>query len=231
MVNQIPLILVVEDEPQIRRFVVQALELIGWQVVEAINLQGGMSQAATRKPDLVILDLGLPDGNGLTLIQDLRVWSDVPIIVLSARVTEKDKVSALDAGADDYLVKPFGIPELLARIRAHLRRQVVGVNAENSIFTFGEISVDLTRRLVFRNSTEVHVTPTEYRLLTILIKNVGRVLTHRQILVEVWGTNYTERSHYLRIYIARLRQKLEIDPNQPQHFLTETAVGYRLLVE
>ena len=232
-----PIAIIIEDEPQIRRFVRVALEAEGWQVHEADTVKKGLTEAGTRKPDLLVLDLGLPDGDGLDLIRDVRSWSGVPIVVLSARSDEADKIAALDAGADDYLTKPFGVGELLARVRANLRRPrtAPGEGSTNAaaeadpVFRFGDVEVDRQARLVRRSGTEVHLTPSEYRLLTVLITNVGRVLTHRQLLREVWGPSHTEQSHYLRIYMGHLRQKLEVDPTQPRHFLTETAVGYRLV--
>ena len=234
-----PTVVVIEDEPQIRRFVRMALEAEGWQVHEADSARKGLTEAGTRKPDLLVLDLGLPDGDGLELIRDVRGWSSVPIIVLSARADEIDKIAALDAGADDYLTKPFGVGELLARVRANLRRMrsaatdgaAGGAPHEASpVFVFGDIEVNRPARLVRRGGVEVHLTPIEYRLLTTLVANAGRVLTHRQLLREVWGPSHAGQSHYLRIYMGHLRQKLEADPTQPQHFLTETAVGYRLVV-
>lgn len=234
-----PTVVVIEDEPQIRRFVRMALEAEGWQVHEADSAKKGLTEAGTRKPDLLVLDLGLPDGDGLDVIRDVRGWSSVPIIVLSARADEADKIAALDAGADDYLTKPFGVGELLARVRANLRRlrSAAGDGAggdapheENPVFIFGEVEVNRQARLVRRSGAEVHLTPIEYRLLTTLIANAGRVLTHRQLLREVWGPSHAGQSHYLRIYMGHLRQKLETDPTQPQHLLTETAVGYRLIV-
>jgi two-component system KDP operon response regulator KdpE len=225
---------VIEDEPQIRRFVRAALEAEGWQVHEAETAQRGLSEAGTRKPDLLVLDLGLPDGDGLDVIRDVRGWSGVPIIVLSARADEVDKVAALDAGADDYLTKPFGVGELLARVRANLRRPRAAGGAQGAgefdpIFRFGEVTVDRQARVVTRIGVEVHLTPIEYRLLLVLVANVGRVLTHRQLLREVWGPSHAGQSHYLRIYMGHLRQKLELDPAQPRHLLTETAVGYRMV--
>ena len=231
-----PVVVVIEDEPQIRRFVRAALEAEGWQVFEADTAKKGLSEAGTRKPDLLVLDLGLPDGNGLDLIRDVRGWSGVSIIVLSARSSEADKIAALDAGADDYLTKPFGVGELLARVRANLRRPRApatnGTAGEelDPVFRFGGVEVDRQARLVRRSGAEVHLTPTEYRLLSMLMANAGRVLTHRQLLREVWGPSHAGQSHYLRIYMGHLRQKLELDPAQPQHLLTETAVGYRLVV-
>jgi len=224
---------VVEDEKQIRRFVRQALEAEGWHVFEAETLKQGLIEAGTRKPDLVIIDLGLPDGDGVDFIRDLRTWSSVPVIVLSARTSENEKVKALDAGADDYLTKPFGVSELLARVRASLRRQNANARgnqgASTDIFEFGDVKVDLSARVVTKASTEIHLTPIEYRLLGVLIINVGRVLTQRLLLREVWGPSHSESSHYLRVYMGHLRQKLEDDPAQPKHILTETAVGYRLV--
>ena len=230
-----PIVVVIEDEPQIRRFVRSALEAEGWQVHEADTAKKGLTEAGTRKPDLLVLDLGLPDGDGLDVIRDVRGWSGVPIIVLSARSDEADKIAALDAGADDYLTKPFGVGELLARVRANLRRPRTAsgdsatTEEPDPVFRFGEVEVDRQARLVRRSGAEVHLTPIEYRLLSVLMANAGRVLTHRQLLREVWGPSHAEQSHYLRIYMGHLRQKLETDPAQPQHLLTETAVGYRLL--
>lgn len=231
MASLAPVAVVIEDEPQIRRFVRGALEAEGWQVYEADTLQRGLTEAGTRKPDLLVLDLGLPDGDGLTLIRDVRQWSTVAVIVLSARIDEADKIAALDAGADDYLTKPFGVGELMARVRANLRRpRATGTSEEeDTTFSFGEVAVDRKARLVRRAGQEVHLTPIEYRLLSVLVANAGRVLTHRQLLREVWGPSHTEQSHYLRIYMGHLRQKLEPDPAQPRHLLTETAVGYRLM--
>jgi len=223
-------ILVVEDEPQIRRFVRAALESEGYQVYEAENAKRGLIEAGTRKPDLMILDLGLPDMNGVDVIRDLRAWTELPIIVLSARAQENEKISALDSGADDYLTKPFGVGELKARIRAALRRRAAGAAGnESHEFRFGDIKVDFLNRCVFRREQEVHLTSIEYRLLTVLISNVGKVLTHRHLLKEVWGPSQVESSHYLRTYMAHLRQKLESDPAQPKHLITETGVGYRFV--
>ena len=230
-----PVVIVIEDEPQIRRFVRSALEDEGWQVFEADTAKKGLTEAGTRKPDLLVLDLGLPDGNGLELIRDVRGWSAVPIIVLSARSSEADKIAALDAGADDYLTKPFGVGELLARVRANLRRPRAAATDGSPgeeldpVFRFGTVEVDRQARLVRRAGAEVHLTPIEYRLLSMLMANAGRVLTHRQLLREVWGPSHAGQSHYLRMYMGHLRQKLELDPAQPQHLLTETAVGYRLV--
>lgn len=219
----------VEDELQIRRFVRAALETENWRVFEAETVKQGLIEAGTRKPDVVILDLGLPDGDGVDFIRDLRTWSAVPVVVLSARVDETDKIAALDAGADDYLTKPFGVGELLARVRAVLRRKVATGHKDGSPFRFGDVEVDQEKRLVRKRKEDVHLTPIEYRLLSVMIANLGRVLTHRQILREVWGPSYVEQGHYVRIHMAHLRQKLEDDPAQPKHLVTETAIGYRLV--
>ena len=219
----------VEDELQIRRFVRAALETENWRVFEAETVKQGLIEAGTRKPDVVILDLGLPDGDGIDFIRDLRAWSAVPVVVLSARVDETDKIEALDAGADDYLTKPFGVGELLARVRAVLRRKIGIGPKDGPLFRFGDVEVDQEKRLVLKGKEEVHLTPIEYRLLSVMIANLGRVLTHRQILREVWGPSYVDQGHYVRIHMAHLRQKLEDDPAQPKHLVTETAVGYRLV--
>jgi two-component system, OmpR family, KDP operon response regulator KdpE len=230
MSEPLPVALLVEDEPQIRRFVRMALEAEGWQVCEAESMKRGLIDTGTRKPNLVILDLGLPDGDGVDFIRDVRTWSTVPIVVLSARVDEADKVTALDAGADDYLIKPFGVGELLARVRATLRRQRQSGTNSDGISLFGDVRIDLQARLVTKAGQPVHLTPTEYRLLTTLVANAGRVITNRQLLREVWGPSNTDNGHYLRVYMGHLRQKLEDDPTQPAYLLTETAVGYRLFV-
>jgi two-component system KDP operon response regulator KdpE len=225
-----PIALLVEDEPQIRRFVRAALEEEGWQVFEAATLQRGLIDAGTRQPDLIVLDLGLPDGDGIDFIGDLRKWSSVPVIVLSARVNEDDKIRALDAGADDYLSKPFGVGELLARVRATLRRQRQPTADIAGLVRFGDVAVDLKDRRVTKGGQGVHLTPTEYRLLSVLVGNAGRVVTNPQLLRAVWGPSQSENGHYLRIYMGHLRHKLEDDPTQPRFLLTETAVGYRLLL-
>ena len=220
-------VLIIEDEKQIRRFVRVAVEAEACQVVEAETIAQGLLEAGTRKPDLLILDLGLPDGNGIELIHDLRCWSDVPVLILSARSQENDKIDALDAGADDYLTKPFSVGELRARVRALLRRRARSGEAASPLVEFGNIAVDLSRRLVSRGGEPVHLTPIEYRLLSTLLGQPGKVLTQRNLLREIWGPSYIESSHYLRVYVGHLRQKLEDDPTQPKHFLTETGVGYR----
>ncbi|NLS52326.1 two-component system response regulator KdpE [Hafnia alvei] len=228
--NQTPInVLIVEDEKEIRRFVRSALENEGWRVFDADTLQRGLIEAGTRKPDLIILDLGLPDGDGLDFIRDLRQWSSIPVIVLSARSEESDKVLALDAGADDYLSKPFGVAELLARVRVSLRRHAQQ-NQESPLIQFSDVEVDLINRRVTRAGEDLHLTPLEFRLLTELIANAGKVLTQRQLLSTVWGPNYVEHSHYLRIYMGHLRQKLEAEPARPKHLLTETGVGYRFML-
>ena len=227
MTDTAPKALLVEDERQIRRFVRTAMEAEGWQVFEAETMRQGLIDAGTRKPDLVVLDLGLPDGDGIDFIRDFRGWSSVPVIVLSARVDETDKIEALDAGADDYLTKPFGVGELLARVRATLRRKAGGEPGGRGVVRFGDVEVDQVNRVVTRGGAPVHLTPIEYRLLTLLIANAGKVLTHRHLLREVWGPSYVESNHYVRIYVGHLRQKLESDPAQPRHLLTETGVGYR----
>jgi two-component system, OmpR family, KDP operon response regulator KdpE len=229
MAEPTPVAIVVEDERQIRRFVRTALEAEGWNVFDADTLKQGLIESGTRKPDLVILDLGLPDGDGVDFIRDLRTWSGVAVIVLSARVDERDKIEALDAGADDYLTKPFGVGELLARARAALRRQSTSGSVQESVFEFGDVQVDLVARLVYKAGKPLHLTPIEYRLLALLIANAGKVLTHRHILREVWGPSHAEDSHYVRVHMGHLRQKLEDDFAQPKYLLTETAVGYRLL--
>jgi len=220
-------ILIVEDEQAIRRFVRSALEAEGFRVCEADGVQRGLIEAATRKPDLVVLDLGLPDGDGQDFIRDLRLWSPIPVIVLSARVDETDKVKALDAGADDYLIKPFGIGELLARIRVALRRRGQVTDSPSPLVQLGDVSIDLVSRRITRGDEEIHLTPIEFRLLGELLAHPDKVLTHRQLLLAVWGPTFVEHNHYLRIYMGHLRQKLEQDPTLPRYLLTETGVGYR----
>ncbi|MCM8624320.1 MAG: response regulator [Candidatus Accumulibacter sp.] len=219
-------VIVVEDEPQIRRFVCDSLRREGCAALEAATARQGLDELARGKADLVILDLGLPDMNGIEFIRDMRSWSTVPILILSARSAERDKIAALDTGADDYLCKPFGVGELLARVRALLRRHWQAGEA-GPLHRFGDVEVDLSRRMVSRGSVEIHLTQIEYRLLAVMLANSGKVLTHRYLIREVWGPGHSEQGHYLRIYVGRLRQKLEMDPTQPQHILTETGVGYR----
>ena len=222
-----PTVLVIDDEPHIRRFVRAALEEEGCEVHEADRVERGLIEAGTRQPDAVILDLGLPDGDGMQLIRELRTWTEVPVLVLSARVDERDKIEALDAGADDYLTKPFGVGELVARLRVLLRRHAKRGEDGGSVIRFGEVEVDLARRLVTRNGEAVHLTPIEYRLLAVLLGRRGTVMTHRELLREVWGPAHSDSSHYLRIYMGHLRHKLERDPARPEHLLTEVGVGYR----
>ncbi len=222
-------ILIIEDENQIRRFVRIALEAEKFDVIEANSGTRGLIEASTRQPDLIIIDLGLPDLEGKEVIRQIRGWSEIPIVVLSARDREEEKVAALNIGADDYLTKPFGIPELVARVRAHLRRHHYNENQSNPIVHFGDVTVDLPAHIVTRAGTEIHLTPIEYRLLLTLINARGRVITHNQLMLTVWGPNYSERSHYLRIYMGHLRQKLERNPAQPEFLLTELGVGYRLV--
>jgi len=224
-------IVVIEDDEAIRRFLRSALSASGFQVCEAENAERGLLEAGTRQPDLIVLDLGLPDRDGVEVIRDLRNWTGVPILILSARSEEAQKVFALDAGADDYLTKPFGVPELLARIRALLRRKVRDDESGKSLVEFGNLRIDLAQRCVTRDGTVVHLTPTEYRMLTVLLAHTGRVLTHRQLLREVWGPAHVERSNYLRVFMAGLRRKLEDDPARPRYLLTESGVGYRLLTQ
>lgn len=231
MAEPSPVAVIVEDERQIRHFVRAALEAEGWEVFEAGTIKQGLAEAGTRKPDLVIVDLGLPDGDGVDLVREVRAWSGVTVIVLSARSAESEKVKALDAGADDFITKPFGVAELLARVRANQRRQRAGRADAASVLRFGTVEVDFASRLVRKNGQLVHLTPIEYRLLGVLATNAGRVLTHRHLLREVWGPGHSESTHYLRVYMGQLRQKLEDDPAQPKHILTETAVGYRLVLD
>jgi two-component system KDP operon response regulator KdpE len=223
----LPIVLVIEDEVQMRRFLRASLTGNGYQVFESETAADGLAQAAARNPDLVLLDLGLPDQDGLVVTERLREWAKMPIIVLSARGKEEDKIKALDAGADDYLTKPFGIGELLARIRVALRHSARSESGESQ-FTMGDVKVDLARRQVTKADQEVHLTPIEYKLLATLIKYEGRVITHRQLLREVWGLNSSEQTQYLRVYMAQLRHKLEANPSRPQFLTTEPGVGYRL---
>lgn len=227
-----PVILLIEDEPQIRRFLRASLTSQGYRLVEATSGAEGLAEVASRQPDVVILDLGLPDLDGLEVIRRVRAWSAVPIIVLSARGQEPDKVAALDAGADDYVSKPFGVGELLARIRVALRHAAGAAQEDpDTAFTVGDLRVYLLRRQVFVGDREVHLTPTEYRLLTALVRHAGQVVTHQQLLREVWGPHHTEQAHYVRVYMAHLRHKLETDPTRPRYLLSEPGVGYRLAGE
>jgi two-component system KDP operon response regulator KdpE len=224
-----PLVLLVEDEPQMRRFLRTALQAHGYQVVECGTAREAVAHAAGRNPDLILLDLGLPDGDGLDVTRRVRRSGRVPIIVLSARGQERDKVAALDLGADDYLTKPFGLQELLARVRVALRHAAGDEAAP--VFETGDLRVDLERRLVFRGGAEVHLTPTEYKLLVALVRQAGKVLTHRHLLHEVWGPAYEGQTQYLRVYMAQLRGKLERDSARPRFLITEPGIGYRLAAE
>ncbi len=219
-------VLVIEDEPQMRKFLRAALTAHHFVIIEAANATEAMERATTEPPDIILLDLGLPDIDGIDLTKRLREWSRTPIIVLSARGREADKVEALDAGADDYVTKPFGVSELLARMRVALRHANTAQGSD-PVFESGNLVIDFTRRQVTRNGVELHLTPIEYRLLTLLAKNAGKVLTHRQILIDVWGPAYAAQTHYLRVYTAQLRRKIEEDPARPQLLVTEPGVGYR----
>lgn len=220
-------ILLIEDDPEIRRFVAAALSAEHWVVHEAATMARGLIDAGTRKPDAIVLDLGLPDGDGMAVIVDVRGWTQVPILVLSARTSEQDKIDALNAGADDYLVKPFGVGELIARLKVALRRSGRGAHEASTEIVFGEITVDLSKRLVMRGDEQVSLTATEYRLLAALLAQRGKVLTHSDLLRQVWGPSHADDHHYLRIYMGHLRQKLEADPAQPVYLKTEIGVGYR----
>ena len=223
-------VLVIEDEPEIRRFLRSALGAEGYRVVESESGERGVIDAGSQKPDLAIVDLGLPDLDGVEVIRRIRGWSPLPIIVLSARAREHSKVEALDAGADDYVTKPFGVGELLARVRASLRHAARSGGGGKSL-EFGESRIDLETRQAFRSGRPVHLTPIEFRLLGCLAQHAGKVVTHRQLLREVWGPSHSEHTHYLRIYMKQLREKLEPDPMRPRYFLTETGIGYRLMAE
>ena len=227
-----PFVLMIEDDPQIRRFLRAALAAEDYQFHEALTAEEGIAQAAARQPDLVLLDLGLPDRDGLEVIRGIRLWSQMPIVVLSARGQEKDKIAALDLGADDYVAKPFAVGELLARIRAALRRAApVAADGADGVIRFGDVRADFEKRIITVSGEEVHLTPNEYKLLQVLIKHAGRVVTQRQLLNEVWGPQHTEQSQYLRVYVAQLRRKLERDPARPRHLQTEPGVGYRLTLD
>lgn len=224
-----PIILVIEDDPQIRRFLRGTLTDEGYHYLEAATAQDGLRQVGMQHPDLIILDLGLPDLDGLEVTRRLREWTTTPIIVLSARHREHDKVDALDAGADDYLTKPFGTAELLARLRVALRHAIqASQGTDDPVFTSGDLRVDLAHRQVFIGENEVHLTPIEYKLLLVLVQHAGKVVTRKQLLHDVWGPSYVDEMHYLRVYMGQLRHKLEIDPTRPRHLITEPGVGYRL---
>ncbi len=227
-----PVVVLIEDEPQIRRFLRATLTGQGYRLFEATTGADGVVEVGSRQPDVVIVDLGLPDIDGLDVIRRLREWSAVPIIVLSARGQERDKVTALDAGADDYVSKPFGAGELLARMRVALRHTVgASHEADDAAFTVGELRMDLLRRQVFVGDREVRLTPIEYKLLATLVRHAGKVVTHQQLLREVWGPRHTDQAHYVRVYMAHLRHKLEAEPARPRYLLTEPGVGYRLAAE
>jgi two-component system, OmpR family, KDP operon response regulator KdpE len=224
-----PKILTVEDEQEIRRFLRVSLVNHGYRFIESATGKDGIMQAASQQPDLIILDLGLPDMDGMELIAEVRQWSRVPIIILSARGQEHEKVTALDAGADDYLTKPFSVSELLARIRVALRHAMQAANESGEpVFTVDRLRVDMAARQVFVHDREIHLSPIEYRLLTTMVKYAGKVVTHRQLLKEVWGPDSVLETHYLRVYMAQLRRKIEEDATQPRYLLTEPGVGYRL---
>ena len=228
----VPRVLVIEDEPPIRRFLNASLTANGYDVIEANSAQDGIRETATQQPDLVVLDLGLPDQDGLEVIRRIREWSAIPIIVLSARGRESDKVAALDAGADDYLTKPFGVGEFLARLRVSLRHASRRDDSpDSSEFLVGNLRVDIARRQVFVDDREIRLTPIEYRLLTTLVKHAGKVVAHQQLLREVWGPHSTRQTQYLRVYMGHLRHKIEEDPARPRLLLTEGGVGYRIAAE
>ena len=227
-----PVVVLIEDEPQIRKFLRATLAGQGYRLFEATTGADGVVEVGSRQPDVVIVDLGLPDMDGLDVIRRVREWTDVPVIVLSARGQERDKVVALDAGADDYVSKPFGAGELLARIRVALRRTAgASHEADDAVFQVGELRVDLLHRQVLVNGKEIHLTPIEYKLLTMFVRHAGKVVMHQQLLREVWGPAHTEQAHYARVYMAHLRHKLEAEPARPRYLLTEPGVGYRLASE
>ncbi len=225
------LIILIEDEPQMRRFLRVTLQSHGYDLIESASGQDGLAQASTRNPDVVLLDLGLPDMDGLEVLFRIREWSPIPVIILSARGQEQDKIRALDAGADDYLTKPFGAGELLARIRVALRHKDAQSGQAEPAFILGTLRIDLSKRQVFIKDSEVHLTPIEYRLLAYLVKNAGKVVTHNQLLKEVWGPAYANQAHYVRVYMGMLRHKLEEDPSRPRFLINEPGVGYRLRTE
>lgn len=229
MTGSLATVLVIEDEPQMRRFLRATLENHEYRMLEAATGREALAEASTRSPDIVLLDLGLPDTDGLAILERIRDWTEVPVIVISARDQEEQKIRALDAGADDYLTKPFGAGELRARIRVALRHAAQKrEGADEPVFTTGDLQVDLARRIVSIAGRTVHLTPTEYKLLTVLIRSGGKVVTHRHLLKEVWGMAFAEHTHYLRVFMAQLRHKLETDPARPRYLLTEPGVGYRL---
>jgi two-component system KDP operon response regulator KdpE len=232
MTSSPPVVLVIEDEPQVLRFLRASLGAHSYRIVEATTGAQGLAEAASHNPDVILLDLGLPDLDGLEVTRRLREWTRTPIIVISARGQDQDKVKALDEGADDYLTKPFSLDELLARIRVALRHAAQNASGqEDPVFSVGELRVDLTRREVFLGDEAVHLTPTEYKLLTMLIKHAGRVVTHRQLLKDVWGPTYVEQTHYLRVFVGQLRQKVEREPAKPRYIVNEPGIGYRLKVK
>ncbi len=228
MTEPLATILVIEDEPQVRRFLRASLTKNGYRIVEAVTAEEGLTLAATHNPDVVLLDLGLPDMDGIEVTRRLREWMTAPIIVISARGREEDKVDALDVGADDYLTKPFGLGELMARLRVALRHAAKKGDAGDAVFVMDDLRVDREKRIVQIRNEEVHLTPIQYKLLVLLVQHAGKVMTHRQILKEVWGPPYATQTQYLRVYMGQLRQKLEVDPARPRYLLTEPGVGYRL---
>ena len=232
MVSSEPLVLIVDDEAPILRFLRASLLNERCRVVEAATGAEALEKVAAHRPDVVVLDLGLPDRDGIAVIREVREWSQVPIVVLSVRDRENDKVAALEAGADDYLTKPFGVGELMARLRVALRHSAAAAGgADEPAFAAGDLRVDLARRQVFVGAREVRLTPIEYKLLAVLVRNAGKVLTHRQLLRQVWGPEYGDENHYVRVYVAQLRHKLEADPTRPRYLRTEPGVGYRLMSE
>ncbi|MDA8434261.1 MAG: response regulator [Nitrospiraceae bacterium] len=226
------LILLIEDEPQMRRFLRVTLQSHGYRLSEAASGQEGLAEAAVRNPDVVLLDLGLPDMDGIDVTRNLREWSEVPVIVISAREQEEDKIRALDAGADDYLTKPFGAGELLARIRVAIRhREIQQTGQREPVFVLGDLRIDFSSRIVSLRGKELHLTPIEYRLLAVLARNAGKVITHTHLLKEVWGPVYSDQTQYLRVYMTQLRRKIETDPARPKYLLNEPGVGYRLRID
>lgn len=221
------IILIVEDEPEIRRFLRTSLGAEGYKVVESATARRGAIDATTHKPDLAIIDLGLPDFDGVDVIRQIRTWSPMPIIVLSARAQEASKIDAFEAGADDYVTKPFGVGELIARVKVALRRALRATT--NHLITLGDAAIDIESRSATRDGKSIHMTPIEFRIVACLANHLGKVVMHKQLLTEVWGPTHASDTHYLRIYLKQLRDKLEIDPVQPRHFITETGIGYRLV--